>query len=65
VSPKALPLPSSATEMIAGRGCEKIHAHGYLYVLMRIALSAVIMLIIPLLIKNSQNQAISRILASA
>lgn len=49
---KTLHPPGGATALIAVIGSEKIHALGYLYVLVPVALGAAIMLIIALLVNN-------------
>lgn len=49
---KTLHPPGGATALIAIIGSEKIHDLGYLYVLMPVALGAVIMLIVALLVNN-------------
>lgn len=49
---KTLHPPGGATALIAVIGSEKIHALGYVYVLLPVALGAGIMLIIALLINN-------------
>jgi len=49
---KTLHPPGGATALIAVIGSEKIHALGYLYVLIPVGLGALIMLIVALLINN-------------
>jgi CBS-domain-containing membrane protein len=49
---KTLHPPGGATALIAVIGSSKIHALGYLYVLMPVALGAVIMLAVALLVNN-------------
>ena len=49
---KTLHPPGGATALIAVIGSDKIHNLGYLYVLMPVALGAIIMLIIALLVNN-------------
>lgn len=49
---KTLHPPGGATALIAVIGNEKIHALGYLYVLIPVGLGALIMLIVALLINN-------------
>ncbi len=49
---KTLHPPGGATALIAVIGSEKIHALGYLYAAMPVALGAVMMLIVALLVNN-------------
>ena len=49
---KTLHPPGGATALIAVIGSEKIHALGYLYAVIPVALGALIMLIVALLINN-------------
>jgi len=49
---KTLHPPGGATALIAVIGSDKIHALGYLYALMPVALGAMIMLVVALLINN-------------
>ena len=49
---RTLHPPGGATALIAVIGGDKVHALGYLYVLMPVALGAVIMLAVALLINN-------------
>ena len=49
---KTLHPPGGATALIAVIGSEKIHALGYLYAMIPVALGALIMLIVALLINN-------------
>ncbi len=49
---KTLHPPGGATALIAVIGSEKIHALGYLYALIPVALGALIMLIVALLVNN-------------
>jgi CBS-domain-containing membrane protein len=49
---KTLHPPGGATALIAVIGGDKVHALGYFYVLMPVALGAVIMLVIALLVNN-------------
>ncbi len=49
---KTLHPPGGATALIAVIGSSKIHALGYLYVLMPVAVGAAIMLVVALLVNN-------------
>ncbi|NQU65070.1 MAG: HPP family protein [SAR324 cluster bacterium] len=49
---KTLHPPGGATALIAVIGSSKIHALGYLYVLVPVGLGAVIMLVVALLVNN-------------
>ncbi len=49
---KTLHPPGGATALIAVIGSQKIHALGYLYVIIPVGLGAVIMLIVALLVNN-------------
>ena len=49
---KTLHPPGGATELIAVIGTEKIHALGYLYVIIPAGLGALIMLVVALLVNN-------------
>jgi CBS-domain-containing membrane protein len=49
---RTLRPPGGATARIAVIGGNQVHALGYLYVLMPVALGAVIMLVVALLINN-------------
>ncbi|MCP4713905.1 MAG: HPP family protein, partial [Deltaproteobacteria bacterium] len=49
---KTLHPPGGATALIAVIGSQKIHALGYLYVLIPVGLGAAVMLIVALLVNN-------------